>query len=114
MAKKNIAPARNKHIRVGRKSDPHLSRKQSMKPGPESALPTAEVKPDSMDSGSREFPIVGIGASAGGLDAFTDLLRALPPDLGMAYVFVQHLDPKHLSILTQLLSRETKLPVKEA
>jgi hypothetical protein len=36
---------------------------------------------------------VGIGASAGGLEAFTQLLRALPPDTGMAFVFVQHLDP---------------------
>ena len=39
------------------------------------------------------FPVVGIGASAGGLEAFTELLRHLPSDTGMAFVFVQHLDP---------------------
>ena len=44
------------------------------------------------------FPIVGIGASAGGLEAFTKLLQKLPADTGMALVFIQHLDPKHESI----------------
>src|SRR3989442_2990320 len=44
---------------------------------------------------SETFPIVGIGASAGGLEAFSQLLRELPTDVGMAFVLVQHLDPKH-------------------
>jgi two-component system CheB/CheR fusion protein len=43
------------------------------------------------------FPIVGVGASAGGLEAFTRLLEQLPPDTGMAFVLVQHLDPEHES-----------------
>jgi len=59
------------------------------------------------------FPIVGIGASAGGLEAFTQLLRALPLDTGMGFVLVQHLDPDHESALTQILSRATPLPVRE-
>jgi len=59
------------------------------------------------------FPIVGIGASAGGLEAFTHLLAALPPDTGMGFVLVQHLDPDHESALTQILSRATSLPVRE-
>src|SRR5882672_6151291 len=59
------------------------------------------------------FPIVGIGASAGGLEAFTKLLSKLPPDTGMALVLIQHLDPKHESILTSLLSRATSMPVHE-
>ncbi len=59
------------------------------------------------------FPIVGIGASAGGLEAFTELLKHLPLDTGMAFVLVQHLDPQHESALTQLLSRATSLPVHE-
>jgi two-component system, chemotaxis family, CheB/CheR fusion protein len=59
------------------------------------------------------FPIVGIGASAGGLEAFRQLLRALPTDTGMAYVLVQHLDPRHESILAELLSQTTKMPVSE-
>jgi len=59
------------------------------------------------------FPIVGVGASAGGLEAFTNLLAALPPDTGMGFVLVQHLDPDHESALTQILSRATSLPVRE-
>jgi len=59
------------------------------------------------------FPIVGVGASAGGLEAFTNLLAALPPDTGMGFVLVQHLDPDHESALTQILSRATLLPVRE-
>src|SRR6185436_11539271 len=59
------------------------------------------------------FPIVGIGASAGGLEAFRQLLRALPADSGMAYVLVQHLDPRHESILSDLLSQATAMPVSE-
>jgi two-component system CheB/CheR fusion protein len=57
--------------------------------------------------------IVGVGASAGGLEAFTQLLASLPPDPGAALVLVQHLDPKHESILASLLSRSTSMPVRE-
>jgi two-component system, chemotaxis family, CheB/CheR fusion protein len=59
------------------------------------------------------FPIVGIGASAGGLDAFRRLLGALPVDGGMAYVLVQHLDPRNDSILSELLSETTRMAVSE-
>ena len=59
------------------------------------------------------FPIVGIGASAGGLEAYTALLKQLPLDTGMGFVLVQHLDPVHESALTQLLSRATVMPVRE-
>jgi two-component system CheB/CheR fusion protein len=52
----------------------------------------------------NHFPIVGIGASAGGLEAFTELLSHLPLDTGMGFVLVQHLDPQHESALTQLLT----------
>jgi two-component system CheB/CheR fusion protein len=57
--------------------------------------------------------IVAIGASAGGIEAVTDLLNYLPPNTGMAFVLVQHLDPKHHSILTELLSRKTAMNVTE-
>src|ERR1700704_3948722 len=59
------------------------------------------------------FPIVGIGASAGGLEAFSDLLRRLPETTGMAFVLVQHLDPKHSSELREILARTTEIPVSE-
>jgi hypothetical protein len=58
--------------------------------------------------------IVGIGASAGGLDAFTRLLRRLPPDTGCAFVLVQHLEASHPSSLSELLGRATTMPVAEA
>ena len=53
----------------------------------------------------NSFAIVGIGASAGGLDAMTQLLQALPADTGMAFVLVQHLDPTHESLLATILAR---------
>jgi two-component system, chemotaxis family, CheB/CheR fusion protein len=59
----------------------------------------------------QDFPIVGIGASRGGLNAFKKFLTALPEKSGMAYVIVQHLDPDYESILPSLLSKVTKVPV---
>lgn len=58
------------------------------------------------------FPVVGIGASSGGLQAVSNLLENIPADLGMAYVIIQHLSPKHESILPELLSKKTNMPVK--
>src|SRR5688572_15491300 len=66
------------------------------------------------ENGGASVPIVGIGASAGGLDAFTRLLRHLRPDTGLAFVLVQHLDARHPSILSEILGRATAMPVDEA
>lgn len=63
---------------------------------------------------TRLFPIVGIGASAGGFEAITELLSKMPADPGVAIVFVQHLDPTHESALASLLGRVTPMPVHEA
>lgn len=60
------------------------------------------------------FPIVGIGASAGGLEALEQFFRHVPPHSGMAFVLVQHLDPSHDSLLTEILQRNTSMPVTEA
>ncbi len=60
------------------------------------------------------FPIAAIGASAGGLDAFTQLLRNLPDDTGMGFVVIQHLAPEHDSQLSEILGRTTAMPVNEA
>jgi two-component system CheB/CheR fusion protein len=57
------------------------------------------------------FPIVGIGASAGGLEAFTQLLSHLPIDTGMGFVLVQHLSPNQKSMLAEILSQTTKMSV---
>ncbi len=59
-------------------------------------------------------PIVGVGASAGGLEAFSQLLAHLPTNTGLGFVLVQHLDAQHSSALPQLLARATSMPVLEA
>ncbi len=63
---------------------------------------------------SKAFPIVGMGASAGGLEAFEQFFRKMPPDSGMAFLLVPHLDPGHASMLTEILQRTTVMPVVEA
>jgi two-component system CheB/CheR fusion protein len=60
------------------------------------------------------LPIVGIGASAGGLEAFEVFFRACPLDTGLGFVLVPHLDPGHVSLLTEILQRSTAMPVVEA
>ena len=70
-------------------------------------------KKSSAEAPPKKFPIVGIGASAGGLEAFTSLLGALPTDTGMAFVFVQHLDPTHESLGPEILSRSTRMDVRQ-
>ena len=62
----------------------------------------------------KPFPIVGVGASAGGLEAVTAFLRALPPKSGIAFVLVQHLDPHHESVLHKLLALTTRMHVTQA
>lgn len=68
------------------------------------------IKPEKTE---QNFPVVGIGASAGGLDAFKKVLKSIPEDSGMAYVIVQHLSPDHPSNLTEILSQSTTIPVHE-
>jgi two-component system, chemotaxis family, CheB/CheR fusion protein len=65
-------------------------------------------------SGHMSFPIVGTGASAGGLEAISELLAALPSRNGMAFVIVQHLGPDHESLLIELLAKRTPMPVTQA
>ena len=81
-------------------------------------LETRAEPPVSTDDAVRDgrssvatFPIVGVGASAGGFEALTQLLKALPLDTGMGFVLGQHLDPKYERALTQILSRSTSWPV---
>ncbi|MBD2247987.1 chemotaxis protein CheB [Nostoc sp. FACHB-888] len=78
--------------------------------------PTASSEPfkvEQLDNRDALFPIVGIAASAGGLEAFTQLLRHLATDTGMAFVLIQHLDPNHKSLLSEILARKTQMPVSE-
>jgi two-component system CheB/CheR fusion protein len=86
--------------------------KPKPKPGAQSRSGTLSDSAPIVESPTRlPFPVVGVGASAGGLEAFTQLLRALEPRLGMAFVLVPHLDPSHESAMSELLARATKMPV---
>src|SRR2546430_14988937 len=73
----------------------------------------ASAGEDAVPQSALPFPVVCIGASAGGLEAFTQLLSALPTDTGMAFVLVSHLSPSHASHLAEILSRATRMPVNE-
>jgi len=73
----------------------------------------AKTQAQASSTPNHEFLIAAIGASAGGIEAFNELVKNLPADTGMAFVLIQHLDPKHHSILTDLVSKETVMPVKE-
>ena len=80
-------------------------------------MKTKRARPRSSETNASKTgpscPVVGVGASAGGLEAFTHLLQALPVDTGMAFVLVQHLAPAHPSALAEILSRATTMPVAE-
>ncbi len=96
---------------------PHKApRKTADKPGPAlsitktpSAIPGSRIPPHP----GKAFPIVGVGASAGGLEAFSQLLEHLPSTTGMAFVLIQHLDPTHASQLPEILARKSAMPVRE-
>jgi two-component system, chemotaxis family, CheB/CheR fusion protein len=79
-----------------------------------SPIADSVAQPAVQEGSSGHFPIVGIGASAGGLEAFELFFRHLSADSGMAFVLVSHLDPSHESILTEILQRSTAMPVIEA
>ncbi|MBD2681753.1 MULTISPECIES: CheR family methyltransferase [Nostoc] len=84
-------------------------------PVPNNSSDSLPVKPDSEPNQPSQtdarFPVVGIVASAGGLEAFTELIRHLPTDTGMAFVLIQHLSPEYESLLSEILGRVTTMPV---
>lgn len=70
-------------------------------------------KDKSKERSDNLFPVVGVGASAGGLDAFKRLIKAIPNNAGVAYILVQHLEPSHDSMLVEILQKITSIPVQE-
>ena len=68
---------------------------------------------NSPEISSDDLSVAAIGASAGGIEAILELARNLATDTGLAFVFIQHLDPTHQSILSELVAKETKMPVTE-
>ena len=83
---------------------------------PRKAAPRNAAQPVPKTEGKKEaaFPVVGIGASAGGLEAFEAFFSEMPPDSGMAFVLVAHLDPTHVSLLPELLQKRTRMTVYQA
>ena len=79
-----------------------------------SVAPSGAVQTAPPETPRARFPIVGIGASAGGLEAFEGFFRHVPADCEMAFILVPHLDPDHASILSEILQRATRLKVVEA
>ena len=75
-------------------------------------MSTKKIKP--AEAGQTHFPIVGIGASAGGLEALEQFFSNMPKDSGMAFVVIQHLDPNHVGIMPELLQRITPMKVLQA
>jgi two-component system CheB/CheR fusion protein len=86
-------------------------KKQQETQGIDSSLSVADSSPTFR--GDDSLRIVGIGASAGGLEAFIDFFAAMPPDSGLAFVLVQHLDPTRESLLPEILQRHTAMPVAQ-
>ncbi|UCV09488.1 chemotaxis protein CheB [Dechloromonas denitrificans] len=82
-------------------------------PAQQSLAPSSEAQQPVDDTPPPDFPIVGIGCSAGGLEALEKFLTNVPAGCGFAFVIVQHLDPTHLSALPDLLQRFTPMPVTE-
>jgi two-component system CheB/CheR fusion protein len=80
-------------------------------PGPNEVGPRDRLRRSTYEGGMAEFPIVGIGSSAGGLEPLQTLFRGMPADSGLAFIVAAHLDPTQKSHLTELLSRCTRMPV---
>ncbi|HXZ23161.1 MAG TPA: CheR family methyltransferase, partial [Methanomassiliicoccales archaeon] len=90
-----------------------MPRKAAKKPKKKSAEEQAAEEPSESEK-KTGFPIVGVGGSAGGLEAMELFFKSCPAETGLAYVIISHLDPKHPSILAELLSRDTSMDVLEA
>ena len=107
-----------KKIRKKRPAARRTSAGKSAKPRPLRGAAekgkTLPERPLLFPSQGDSFPIVGIGASAGGLEAFEEFFSHMPPDSGMAFILVPHLDPSHASILPELLTRFTRMEVHQA
>jgi len=91
-----------------------MSGKITKNAGPESQAPLLDSGAPTETSPPARFSIVGMGASAGGLEAFEQFFQVCPAETGMAYVLVSHLDPNRQSLLAEILQRSTLMPVLEA
>jgi len=92
--------------KIGQRQEAPLAATPASSEAPENHLDTTDIE--------KEFQVVGLGASAGGLEAFERFFTHMPNDANMAYVLTQHLDAEHISILPELIARYTRMPVLQA
>ena len=85
------------------------TKKKKAPPAKEKSL--KKVRPEEKPKQGISFPIVGIGASAGGLETLNAFFSIMPPDSNMAFVVIQHLSPKHKSIMASLVDKHTRMRV---
>jgi len=90
------------------------SSKMAKAQAPPAGVTAAAQQTQAMVASAAPCPVVGMGASAGGLDAYDQFFRHAPADTGLAFVLVPHLNPSHISALSQILQRSTPMPVVEA
>ena len=108
-----MTPKKSQSQRNKETPNPVSSPAPAVLPAPAAVSKATGMLPAQEAAPAKSFPIVGIGASAGGLQALTSFFRALAPDTGMAFVLVQHMDPSHESMLDKLLARDTAMPVTQ-
>jgi len=110
-------PCAGDNIRIphAQRSDEKRARVKKQQAAANTSTPAQAINRLKTNRGiTTNFPVVAVGASAGGLEAFTQFLQAFPSTTGMAFIFVQHLDPAHASMMVELLSAHTKMSVQEA
>lgn len=107
MKKVKMTSSRKKTSNRNKKSKESSAKKNKL------SLQPKNIKDQAVTKTQKPFFIIGIGSSAGGLDPITQILKKLPDQLNAAIVIVQHLNSKHKSLLVEILSRSTKIPVLE-
>jgi len=101
--------AEKKKVTLSSKKKPAAKKKPSKQTKAAASVKKAMAKPKE----TNDFPIVGLGASAGGLEALEAFFSHMPPDSGIGFVIIQHLSPKHKSIMGSLLAKNTQMKVLE-
>jgi two-component system CheB/CheR fusion protein len=100
-------PAKKKETKPKAKVEPQKPQKKKSQASTRAVAKTKQAPLKTV------FPIVGIGCSAGGLEALTQFLEAMPDNSGMGFVIVSHLDPNHVSLMPSLLQRNTRMKVAQ-
>jgi two-component system CheB/CheR fusion protein len=110
--RKNERP-RNPRASSSRTVRPHHAGSSRRRPADARTHTKAGAADGARAGASESFPVVAMGASAGGLEAFQKFFAAMPPDARMAFVLAQHLDPRHVTLMPELLGRTTAMPVEQ-